>query len=122
MNGTHTRQDQHRKANAQQPGYEASTAIRQDARAEAAAAPAGPSSSASGALGEDKHSAAEPHLLYRLDLSLFLVHLLRCSCWCSIPIAAVSTIAAVTKIAAGGPSMLTMTEALETWAILSLLA
>jgi len=62
MNGTQTRQDQRRKANAQQPGYEASTAMWQDDRAEAAAAPAGPSSSASGALGDDKCSAAWMHL------------------------------------------------------------
>lgn len=64
LNGTHTRQDQRRMANAQQQRYQASTGMWQDARAEAAAAPAGPSSSASGALGEDKCSAASHRLVF----------------------------------------------------------
>ncbi len=90
-NGTHTGQDQRRKAKAQRQGYQASTAIWQDDRAEAAAAPAGPS--ASGAFGEDTRSAAYVHLFHRLMFSLILVQLLECSCWCSKPIAALANTA-----------------------------
>ncbi|KAL0037884.1 hypothetical protein WJX79_003856 [Trebouxia sp. C0005] len=68
-----TRQEQRRMTTAQQQRYQASTAIWQDAHAEAAAAPAGPTSSASGALLGPGHVGGEA-LVGRLVAKRFGSH------------------------------------------------